>query len=132
MKIKLEVLLKDLRLMIDNKELKMEMKLNYQIDDNKGGETIMTEANDGSEDGQSSETIVIPKFEMMSTGQLMLNPEDLSKALLNYKFFFKTFTQDSPDLRASHKLDVAQGPGLGLLGPKLKVQGSPIFLGRKP
>ncbi|KAL8091423.1 hypothetical protein AgCh_033877 [Apium graveolens] len=46
------------------------------------------------------------------------------ETLLNYKFFFKIFTQDSPDLRASHKLDVAQRPGLGLLGPKLKVQGN--------
>ncbi|KAL8135257.1 hypothetical protein AgCh_010064 [Apium graveolens] len=50
---------------------------------------------------------------------------------LNYKFSSKTLTQDSPDLRESPKLDVAQGPGLGLLGPKLKVHGSPVFLGRK-
>ncbi|KAL8099851.1 hypothetical protein AgCh_032198 [Apium graveolens] len=50
---------------------------------------------------------------------------------LKYRFSFKTLTQDSPDLRASPKLDVAQGPDLGLLGPKLKVHGSPVFLGRK-
>ena len=51
--------------------------------------------------------------------------------LLHFNFTSKTSTLDSSDHKATPKLDLAQGPSLGLPRPKLKVHGSPVFLGRK-